>query len=119
VRPGRSDGSAVCRLLEVYLLPRLRSGKTLILDHHPVHRSRRVQRFLKRHQIRHVFSPPYSPELNPIEEAWSKFKHYLKRVKARTRDDLLEAMQRASKTITPEDARGYFQHAEDFSLVIR
>jgi transposase len=104
--------------LDTFLLPLLLTGKTLILDNHPVHRSRRVQAFLKRHHIRYVFLPTYSPELNPIEEAWSQFKQFLKRAKARTVDDLLDAMARAAKTITPEDAQGYFQHAEDFSLVI-
>jgi hypothetical protein len=104
--------------LDTILLPLLLTGKTLILDNHPVHRSRRVMAFLKRHRIKYVFLPTDSPELNPIEEAWSKFKHYLKRTKARTVDDLLAAMARAAKTVTPEDAQGYFQHAEDFSLVI-
>lgn len=104
--------------LDVYLLPLLLTGKVLIMDNHPVHRSRKVLAFLKKHNVRYVFLPPYSPELNPIEEAWSKFKQYLKRAKARTVKDLLDAMDKASKTISPDDCEGYFQHAEDFSLVI-
>lgn len=104
--------------LDVYLLPLLLTGKVLIMDNHPVHRSRLVQNFLKRHNVRHVFLPPYSPELNPIEEAWSKFKQSLKRMKARTLDALMEAMDKAAKSITPDDSIGYFQHAEDLSLVI-
>lgn len=104
--------------LGVYLLPLLSSGKVLIMDNHPVHRSRKVAEFLKTHQVRHVFLPPYSPELNPIEEAWSKFKQSLKRAKARTVEDLVDAMERASKTISTEDCEGYFQHVEDYSLVI-
>lgn len=104
--------------LDTYLLPLLLTGKVLILDNHPVHRASKVRRFLEQHHIRHVFLPPYSPELNPIEEAWSKFKQFLKRAKARTVEDLLDAMAKAAKTILPEDAMGYFQHAEDFSLVI-
>lgn len=104
--------------LDTYLLPRLQPGQVLIMDNHPVHRSRKVQLFLKRHHIRYVFLPPYSPELNPIEEAWSKFKQLLKRGKARTVERLLETMDNAAKTILPQNAQGYFQHAEDFSLVI-
>jgi transposase len=103
--------------LRVVLLPLLRGGKTLILDNHPVHRARKVLAFLKRHRINYVFLPTYSPELNPIEEAWSKFKHALKRAHARTTETLLDAMRQASETITPNDAQGYFRHAEDFSLV--
>ncbi len=97
--------------LEVYLLPLLLGGKRLVMDNHPVHRSRLVQKFLKSHVVRYVFFPPYSPELNPIEEVWSKFKQYLKRAKARTVDDLLDAMDKASKTISPDDCQGCFQHA--------
>jgi transposase len=104
--------------LEVYLLPLLLTGtKTLILDRHPVHRARLVREFLDRHHVRYVYLPPYSPELNPIEEAWSQFKHFLKRQKARTLDGLLKALSQAAKIITPSDAQGYFQHAEDFSSV--
>jgi len=103
--------------LEVHLLPLLIGNKTLILDPHPVHRAKIVRKFLDDHQIHYVYLPPYSPELNPIEEAWSKFKHFLKRQKARTLDRLVEVLKQAAKSITPEDARGYFQHAEDFSQV--
>jgi len=104
--------------LEIYVLPLVLTGnKTLILDRHLVHRARRVQAFLDRHHVHYVYLPPYSPELNPIEEAWSKVKHILKRTKARTVDHLLDAFQHAAKTITPSDAQAYFQHAEDFSLV--
>jgi transposase len=121
-RPWRYQGSLTAQwfvaYLDVYLLPLLLTGKVLIMDNHPVHRSRWVQSFLKRHNIRYIFLPRYSPELNPIEEAWSKFKQYLKRAKARTLDDLLEAMDKAAKTISSEDSLGYFQHVEDFSLVI-
>lgn len=116
--PGTLTARVFVAYLDTFLLPLLLSGKPLILDNHPVHRSRRVLAFLKRHQIRYVFLPPESPELNPIEEAWSKFKPFLKRAKARTVDALLGAMRHAAKTITPEDAQGYLQHAEDFSLVI-
>ena len=119
--PWHFQGTLTARVFVAYLdtilLPLLLTGKTLILDNHPVHRSQRVLAFFERHQIKYVFLPTYSPELNPIEEAWSKFKQFLKRAKARTVDDLLDAMARASKTITPTDAQGYFQHAEDFSLV--
>src|SRR5690606_9519578 len=76
-----------------------------------------VRAFLDRHHVRYVYLPPYSPELNPSEEAWSKVKHVLKREKPRTVDHLLGILHRAAQSITPNDAQGYFQHAEDFSLV--
>jgi transposase len=103
--------------LDVSVLPLLLAGKTLILDRHPVHRARAVRAFLDRHHVRYVYLPPYSPELNPSEEAWSKVKHVLKREKPRTVDHLLETLHRAAQSITPSDAQGYFQHAEDIYLV--
>jgi transposase len=55
--------------LVVYVLPLLLAGKTLILDCPPVHRARAVQTFLGRHHVHYVYLSPYSPELNPSEEA--------------------------------------------------
>jgi|UPI000429B080 transposase len=103
--------------LDVSVLPLLLAGKTLILDRHPVHRARAVRAFLDHHEVRYVYLPPYSPELNPSEEAWSKVKHVVKREKPRTVDYLFETLHHAAQSITSSDAQGYFQHVEDFSLV--
>jgi transposase len=99
----------------VYLLDRLLTGKTLIMDQHPVHIAGIVRDFLDYHQIHYIYLPPYSPELNPIEEAWSKFKQFIKQQKARTLDRLLELLHQAGKRITPGDAQGFFQHVENYS----
>jgi transposase len=55
--------------------------------------------------------PPYSPDLNPIEEAFSKIKALLKMAAARTKEALIEAMAGALAAVTPEDARGWFAHS--------
>ena len=57
------------------------------------------------------FLPPYSPDLNPIEEAFSKIKALLKKAAARTRGALVEAMTEALAAVTSEDARGWFAHS--------
>ena len=57
-----------------------------------------------------MYLPPYSPDLNPIEEAFSKLKALLRRCGARTREALLEAMGRALEAVTASDARGFFEH---------
>jgi transposase len=104
--------------LTVYLCPLLLAGpKVLILDPHPVHRAGIVQAFLADHHIPYIYLPPCSPELNPIEEAFSKAKHFLKKCKARTLEQLFNALNQFKTLITPSDAQGYFQHAEDFSQV--
>ena len=57
-----------------------------------------------------MYLPPYSPDLNPIEEAFSKVKGLLRRTGARTREALIEAMGRALEAVSAEDARGFFEH---------
>ena len=56
------------------------------------------------------YLPPYSPDLNPIEEAFAKLKALLRKAGARTREALLEAMGRALDAVTVRDARGFFEH---------
>lgn len=73
----RYQGSLTTQRFFAYLEtdrpPHLLTGKTLNLDNQPVHRSGRVQSYLKHHRVPYVFLPTYSPELNSFEEAWSKF----------------------------------------------
>jgi transposase len=54
--------------------------------------------------------PSYSPDLNPIEEAFSKIKELLRKAEARTREALVEAIGSALSTLTAKDARGFFEH---------
>jgi transposase len=57
-----------------------------------------------------LFLPPYSPDLNPIEEAFSKIKALLRKAEARTREGLIEAMGLALSAVTARDAWGFFEH---------
>ncbi len=84
------------------------------MDNHPVHHAKIVQNFLKENNINFLFLPPYSPNLNPIEEAFSKVKSILRNEKARTEQELVSAITRACKMITPENAFGYFKHAYEY-----
>jgi transposase len=100
--------------LDTYVLPTLKIGQTLIMDRHPVHRAMSVQKYLKENNIKFLFLPAYSPELNPIEEAFSKIKQYIKKQKARTIDELLNVLKNAFELITVNDIAGYFNHAAEF-----
>jgi transposase len=100
--------------LEIYLLNLIVGGKVLIMDNHPVHRAKRVVKFLEEHEIPYIYLPPYSPELSPIEEAFSKSKHYIRKHKPRDLGDLAGTIEEAIKTITQDDVIGYFNHAEEF-----
>ena len=57
-----------------------------------------------------IYLPPYSPDFNPIEQAWSKFKQFLRAAKARTAEALDQAITAALKTITAENACAWFRH---------
>ena len=100
--------------LNTFVLPLLNDGQTLIMDNHPVHHAKIVRDYIKQNNINILFLPPYSPELNPIEEAFSKIKNVIKKQKARTFDKLLIAIGNAFKIITVDNAHGYFYHANQF-----
>ena len=111
-------GSLTAKLFVLYLetsvLPILENGQTLIMDRHPVHRAKIVQSYLKQNNVKFLYLPAYSPELNPIEEAFSKIKQYIKKQKARTVDELSKVLKKAFDIITINDVKGYFNHAAEF-----
>ncbi|MCL2477746.1 IS630 family transposase [Candidatus Bathycorpusculum sp.] len=92
------------------LAPVLKAGDVFVLDNSSVHRAADVLLPLVGKGVVVVFLPPYSPDLNPIELAWSKIKAYLRKVKARTMDELKTAILQAMKTITEIDIAGWITH---------
>jgi transposase len=75
-----------------------------------VHKGGRVSELIEGRGCELIYLPPYSPNLNPIEEAFSKVKAALRRFEARTREALVETMGRALDAVTARDARGFFEH---------
>ncbi len=108
---GAADTAVMCAFVEHALVPTLRPGQTVVLDNLSVHRAARVRRLIERAGCRLLFLPPYSPDLNPIEQAWSKLKALLRSAGARTVDALHAALAQVVDAITPRDAAGYFRHA--------
>ena len=96
--------------VEKLLVPTLEPGDYVVLDNLGAHRSRRALAAIRRAGATPVFLPPYSPELNPIELAWSKLKGLLRDAKARTHQALDEAIAQALPRITVQDAYGWFRH---------
>ena len=97
--------------LGTFVLPCMCDGQTLIMNNHPVHRAEAEKDYLNKNEINFLYLPHYSPDLNPIEDAFSKIKQYIKKQKARTVDTLLNVIKDALAIITPNDANGYFNHA--------
>lgn len=108
------DGSVNTETFLVYLervlLPTLEPGKIIIVDNYSVHQSSKVRRLIEAHGCYLINLPPYSPDFNPIEQAFSKVKAYLRKVAARTTERLEKAIATALQAITPQDARGWFRH---------
>lgn len=108
------DGAADAAAFEVYveqlLAPSLRPGQIVILDNLSIHLGPRVRQAIEAKGCRLLFLPAYSPDFSPIEEAFSKLKAVLRRMGARTREALQEAIAQALTLITAQDARGWFLH---------
>jgi transposase len=83
----------------------------VVLDGLGAHRTEKVRELVEGRGVDLVFLPSYSPDLKPIEEAFSKIKQLVRKVGARTREALVEAIGRALAAVTPEDAAGWFAHA--------
>ena len=81
------------------------------LDNLGSHKTERVRELVEERGCEVWFLPPYSPDMNPIEEAFSKVKALLKKVSARTKEALLSAIARALAAVAVEDARGWFTHS--------
>lgn len=103
--------------LQLCVLHLLTEGKVLIMDNHPVHCAKAVMEFLDSCNVAYVYLPRYSPELNPIEEAFSKIKHTVRKFKPRLPIEIYNAIRAAIKMVTEDDAIGYINHADEFLLV--
>lgn len=110
----RFDGAMTTVRFEGYvrhvLAPTLRTGQVVIADNLQAHLSPVVRAAIEKRGARFLPLPAYSPDFNPIEEAFSKVKQCLRRAEARTDDDLRTATWAAFATITTADATGWFTH---------
>jgi transposase len=108
------DGPTTSAVFEAYveqvLVLTLRPGQVVVLDNLTAHKGDRVRELVERRGCELMFLPPYSPDLNPIEEAFSKTKALLRRAEARSRAALVDAIGRALSAMTARDARGFFEH---------
>jgi transposase len=96
--------------LERVLAPSLQPGRVVVMDNLSSHKGPRVRQLLEGRGCELIYLPAYSPDLNPIEEAFAKLKLLLRKAGARTREALLEAMGKALDAVTAQDARGFFEH---------
>lgn len=108
---GAMDGPAFKAWVEQMLAPTLRPGDIVVLDNLPAHKQPAVRLAVEARGAELRYLPPYSPDLNPIEMAFSKLKALLKKAAARTVDELWQAIARALDELSADDTRSYFTAA--------
>jgi transposase len=108
---GATDALAFEAYVEHVLAPSLCEGQVVVLDKLVAHRTEKVKDLIEERGADLVFLPSYSPDMNPIEEAFSKIKQLVRKAGARVREALVEAIGRALTAVTTEDAAGWFAHA--------
>ena len=108
---GATDSEAFEAYVEHFLAPTLEEGQVVVLDGLGAHRPKRIRELVEARGADLVFLPSYSPDLNPIEEAFSKVKALVRKEGARLSEALVEAIGRALAAVTAEDAAGWFAHA--------
>jgi len=108
------EGPTTKAVFEAYvqhvLAPSLKPGQLVVMDNLSSHKGSRIRELIEGRGCELMYLPPYSPDLNPIEQAFAKIKALLRKARARTRAAVLEAMGRALDAVTASDARGFFEH---------
>ena len=110
VLSGSVNGMVFYSYLQQCVVQTLQPGDILFMDNLTAHKVTGIEELIRAHGAELIYLPPYSPDLNPIELAWSKIKTILRRLKARTFPDLMEALKQALLAITPQDIQGWFAH---------
>ena len=108
---GAMNGEAFTAYAETFLAPALSPGDIVVLDNLPAHKVSGARAAIERAGARLVFLPPYSPDFNPIEQAFAKLKALLRRAAARTIGALDAAIAAALETFTPQECANYFTNS--------
>ncbi len=93
------------------LLPKLKRGDTVVMDNASIHKRPIIKKLLAMRGVRLRYLPPYSPELNPIENEWSKIKGVVNRLEPRTVDGAIDAVAKGFAAVTRSDRDGWLRNA--------
>ena len=111
VLDGPMNGDAFRAYTEQLLAPTLTPGDIVVMDNLPAHRSPAIRAAIEAKGARLQYLPPYSPDLNPIENAFAKLKALLRKAAARNIDQLWNAIRDAIPAFTPQECKNYFAAA--------
>ena len=109
--PGAIDGQVMLQWVEQCLAPEICQNDIVIWDNLSVHNDDRLRSHIERRGARLVFLPPYSPDFNPIEQAWSKAKAIMRKLAPRTWPKLSVALGQALRAVSATDAFAWFKHS--------
>jgi len=104
-----TDADIFLAFVQQVLCPALKPGDVVVLDNLSSHKSSAVRASIEKAGAELLYLPPYSPDMNPIEQAWAKLKELLRAAQARTREALEQAIAEALQRITPENAKAWFR----------
>lgn len=107
---GSVNGAKFRDFVQETLGPTLVAGDVVVMDNLPAHKVKGIAEAIEERGAQLVYLPPYSPDLSPIEQCWSKVKTYLRQAKARSKESLEVALGQALETVTTSDALGWFRH---------
>jgi transposase len=111
VLDGAMNGPAFLAYVEQVLVPTLSQGDIVVMDNLPAHKPVAVREAIEAAGAELLFLPPYSPDFNPIEMAFSKLKSFLKKTAARTKEDLWDAIGQGIDAFAPTECENYFAAA--------
>lgn len=111
VLDGAMDGVAFQTYIDAFLVPTLKPGDIVILDNLSAHKLAGIRKAVEAAGAELWYLPPYSPDLNPIEQAFAKLKALLRQAAARTADDLWRAIGHLLDQFSPQECRNYLRHA--------
>ena len=111
VLDGAMNGATFRAYVEQILAPTLSTGDTVVMDNLPCHKVAGIREAIESVGAKLVYLPPYSPDLNPIEQAFAKLKTLLRKTGERTRDGLWDAIARILRHYSPDECRNLFRNS--------
>ena len=111
VLDGAMNGAAFLAYVEQVVVPEISVGDVVVMDNLSSHRVRGVREAIEGAGAACLYLPPYSPDFNPIEQAFAKLKGLLRQVAARTVEGLWQAVAEALDAFSPEECANYFRNA--------
>ena len=108
---GPINGQKFLAYVEQFLVPTLQPGDIVVLDNLGSHKGKAVRRAIRKAGAKLLFLPPYSPDLNPIEQAFAKLKHWLRQAQARSIEDTYQSIGHILERFHPKECASYLKNS--------